>query len=207
MAEDAMIRRDVKTSDEGERFMAGASCPFDRVVAHQGMQGPPEALMMGYGLNVRNGMVCHACVADQASIAEAVLETVALRKPPKLRSIIIAKASPAEMRYSPLMTISRDDRMEDLKDTLKRMVEDVGEQAVWRVDINVESDRYKHVKNTTWKELLDRGLVKWLCPGYYQLTVGGWRAGVQLLGWDKGGASGKALQARCTSEGSSKGTP
>ena len=39
------------------------------------------------------------------------------------------------MRYSPLMTISRDDRMEDLKDTLKRMVEDVGEQAVWRVDI------------------------------------------------------------------------
>jgi len=90
------------------------------------------------------------------------------------------------MRYSPVMTISRNDRMEDLKDALKRMTEDVGEQAVWRVDIGVESERYKHVKNTTWKELLDRGLVKWFCPGYYQLTVGGWRAGVQLLGWDKG---------------------
>lgn len=90
------------------------------------------------------------------------------------------------MRYSPVMTISRNDRMEDLKDTLKRMAEDVGEQAVWRVDINVESERYQHAKNTTWKELLDRRLVKWLCPGYYQLTVAGWRAGVQLLGWDKG---------------------
>ena|ERR1017187_48970 len=84
------------------------------------------------------------------------------------------------------MTISQNDRMEDLKDALKRMAEDVGEQAVWRVDIGVESERYQHVKNTTWKELLDRGLVKWHCPGYYQLTVAGWRAGVQLLGWDKG---------------------
>lgn len=76
--------------------------------------------------------------------------------------------------------------MDDLKDALKRMVEDVGEQAVWRVDIHVESERYKHLQNTTWKELLDNRLVKWHFPDYYQLTVGGWRAGVQLLGWDKG---------------------
>lgn len=79
LAEDAMVRRDVRTSDAGERFLAGAYAFCDRVVEHQGVQGPPEALMMGYGLKVRDGMVCHACVADQASLASAVLDTVAMR--------------------------------------------------------------------------------------------------------------------------------
>jgi len=78
LAEDALVRRDIKTDDERERLLAGAYAFCERVVAHQGVQGPPEALMMGYGLNVRDGMVCHACVADQASVAEAALETVAL---------------------------------------------------------------------------------------------------------------------------------
>lgn len=79
LAEDALVRHDVKTATAGERLLAGAYAFCDRVLAHQGVQGPPEALMMGYGLQVRDGMVQHACVADQASIAAAVLETVALR--------------------------------------------------------------------------------------------------------------------------------
>jgi hypothetical protein len=77
LPEDAMVRRDVKTNDESERLLAGAYAFCDRVVAHQGVQGPPEALMMGYGLNVRDGLVCHSCVADQASVAEAVVDTIA----------------------------------------------------------------------------------------------------------------------------------
>ena len=79
LAEDAMVRNDVRTSDAAKRFLAGAYAFCGRVVEHQGVQGPPEALMMGYGLKVENGMVFHACVADQASIAEAVVDTVALR--------------------------------------------------------------------------------------------------------------------------------
>jgi len=90
------------------------------------------------------------------------------------------------VRYIAVMTISRNDRIADLADALKRMTEDVGEQAVWRVDISTESERYNHINNTTWKELLDRGLVKWFCPGFCQLTTAGWRKGVQLLGWDRG---------------------
>ncbi len=78
LAEDAMVRRDVKTDDERERLLAGAYAFCDRVVDHQGVQGPPEALMMGYGLKVHDGMVGHACVADQGSIAAAVVDTIAL---------------------------------------------------------------------------------------------------------------------------------
>ena len=57
------------------------------------------------------------------------------------------------MRYIAVMTISRNERIADLADALKRMTEDVGEQAVWRVDVNTESERYNHINNTTWKEL------------------------------------------------------
>lgn len=78
LPEDALVRRDVKTDDECERLLAGAYAFCDRVVEHQGVQGPPEALMMGYNLKVRNGMVDCACVADQASIAEAVVDTIAM---------------------------------------------------------------------------------------------------------------------------------
>lgn len=78
LAEDALVRRDVQAGDERERLLAGAYAFCDRVVEHQGVQGPPEALMMGYGLKVRDGLVCHACVADQASIAEAVVDTIAM---------------------------------------------------------------------------------------------------------------------------------
>jgi hypothetical protein len=83
------------------------------------------------------------------------------------------------------MTISRDERVADLADTLRKMTEDVGESAVWRVDISVDSERYRQVRATTWKELLDRGLIKWFCRDTYQLTEFGWGKGIQLLELDK----------------------
>src|SRR5262249_17720951 len=49
----------------------------DRVVSHQGVQGPPEALFMGYGMRVVDGSVEHSCVADQSSCANAVLDVLA----------------------------------------------------------------------------------------------------------------------------------
>ena len=78
LAADAMVRLGAGTMADDERMLAGAYAFCDRVVEHQGVQGPPEALMMGYGLKIENGLPVHACVADQASIAEAVVETVEL---------------------------------------------------------------------------------------------------------------------------------
>src|ERR1017187_8848436 len=83
------------------------------------------------------------------------------------------------------MTVSRDDRVVDLADALRKMAEHVGENAVWRVDISIEDERYRDVLATTWKELLDRGLIKSFSHNRYQLTTIGWRKGVQLLELDK----------------------
>jgi len=83
------------------------------------------------------------------------------------------------------MTLSREDRIQDLADALRRMTEDVSEQAVWRVDVEIKSERYQHIRNTTWKELIDRGWAKWFTYNTCQLTMVGWRKGIQLLGLDK----------------------
>ena len=56
---------------------------------------------------------------------------------------------------------------------------------VWRVDISIEGERYRNVLPTTWKELLDRGLITSFSHNRYQLTTIGWRKGVQLLELDK----------------------
>lgn len=80
--EDALVRQDMiigeNVDEEAARLKAGIAAFSDRVRTHQGVQGPPEALFMGYGLHVLNGTVAHACVADHASSANAVLDTVRL---------------------------------------------------------------------------------------------------------------------------------
>jgi hypothetical protein len=63
--------------------------------------------------------------------------------------------------------------------------EDVGEQAVWRVEIGIESARYTDIHATTWKELLDRGFIKWFFVNTYQLTYQGWLKGIQLRHHDE----------------------
>jgi hypothetical protein len=83
------------------------------------------------------------------------------------------------------MTLSRDARGQNVVDALCKMSEDVGEQAVWRVDISIESDRYKDIYATTWKWLLDQGLIKWLAFNTYQLTYEGWLKGIQLRHHDE----------------------
>jgi len=76
---DAMVRQDTAATTDGGRLLAGAYAFCDRVVRHQGVQGPPEALMMGYEMVVKDGVPSCACVADQASIASAVVDTVMSR--------------------------------------------------------------------------------------------------------------------------------
>ncbi|MGA2274436.1 MAG: hypothetical protein ABSH00_12845 [Bryobacteraceae bacterium] len=79
------------------------------------------------------------------------------------------------------MTKSREDRVANLLLALKLMTEDVGENALYRTDIAVDSERYRQVYGTTWKELLDRGLIEYFCLDTYHLTPTGWGKGVQLL--------------------------
>ena len=81
---DAMVRNDVETkgcdTEESQRLEAGTFAYCDRVMSHQGVQGPPEALYMGYGVRVVHGVVDCCCVADQASVANGVLDTIAMYK-------------------------------------------------------------------------------------------------------------------------------
>jgi hypothetical protein len=79
LAEDALIKRDVKDVSDARRLLEGAYAFCDLVVHHQGQQGPPETLMMGYCAEVVDGKLSCACVADQASIASAVVHTIMAR--------------------------------------------------------------------------------------------------------------------------------
>jgi len=74
---DALLRAQ---TDEGippeERLQRGIVAFCERVVDYQGVQGPAEALYMGYGVKVKDGLPEHSCVADQASTANALLDAV-----------------------------------------------------------------------------------------------------------------------------------
>jgi|GEM_PF-5299190 len=79
------------------------------------------------------------------------------------------------------MTRSREDRVANLALALKLVAEEVGENALYRIDIDINSERYRQIYRTTWKEMLDRGLVEYFFIDTYHLTTVGWRKGVQLL--------------------------
>lgn len=83
------------------------------------------------------------------------------------------------------MTLSRDARIANFADALRKMTEDVGENALYRIDICTNSERYQHIHTTTWKELLDRGYVEYFFIDTYHLTPLGWRKGIQLLKLDE----------------------
>lgn len=78
--EDAMVRQDLLAGSEAVteqiRVEAGIAAFCERVYRTRGIQGAPEALFMGYGLDHRNGLIKHSCVADQCSVANAVLDAV-----------------------------------------------------------------------------------------------------------------------------------
>lgn len=83
------------------------------------------------------------------------------------------------------MTLSREARLQEMRDTLRMVSEDVGDAAVWKIDIEAKSDRYKHVHETTWKHLLDQGLIKFRFFDSYNLTAYGWRKGLEVRRLDK----------------------
>jgi hypothetical protein len=80
------------------------------------------------------------------------------------------------------MTVSRDTRMDNLAKALKLMTQEVGENAIFRVVIEADKPEYAGILPTTWKELVDRYMVKDHGWDRYQLTGFGWLKGVQLLG-------------------------
>lgn len=78
--QDALVRQDLLGGSgdvpESTRILASLAAFNDRVVSTQGVQGFPEALLMRYGLQRRDGQIKHSCVADQASVANAALAVI-----------------------------------------------------------------------------------------------------------------------------------
>lgn len=60
------------------------------------------------------------------------------------------------------------------------MTQEVGDYAIWRVFIEANKPEYQDILPTTWKELVDRYMVKDHGHDMYQLTGYGWLKGVQL---------------------------
>jgi len=80
------------------------------------------------------------------------------------------------------MTVSRDARIDNLAKALKLMTQEIGENAMWLVFIDANKPEYRDILLTTWKDLVDRYMVKDHGRGTYQLIGYGWLQGVQLLG-------------------------
>lgn len=80
------------------------------------------------------------------------------------------------------MTVSRDERLGNLAKALKLMTQEVGENAMRCVFIEANKPEYQDILPTTWKELVDRCMVRDYGWGTYQLTGCGWLEGVLLLG-------------------------
>ena len=79
------------------------------------------------------------------------------------------------------MTVSRDARVDNLAKALKLVTQEVGENPMWLVFIDGKKPEYQDILPTTWKEMVDRHMVKDHGWGTYQLTGYGWLEGVQLL--------------------------
>jgi hypothetical protein len=79
------------------------------------------------------------------------------------------------------VTLSRDARIENFSLALKLMTREVGDHQIWQVFIEADKPEYQAILPTTWKELVDRSMVKDRGWNTYQITGSGWLAGVQLL--------------------------
>jgi hypothetical protein len=79
------------------------------------------------------------------------------------------------------MTVSRNARIDNLANALKLMTQEVGENTMWSVFIDANKPEYQDILPTTWKDLVDRYMVKDHGWGRYQLTGRGWLKGVKLL--------------------------
>ena len=84
------------------------------------------------------------------------------------------------------MSVSDDDRREDKRRTLCDMLALVGDRYVIEVAVNPESAEFAHVLQTTWRELLDDGLiddkVSSMGSRAFRLTAGGWLRAMLLSG-------------------------
>jgi hypothetical protein len=79
------------------------------------------------------------------------------------------------------MTLSKQDRDEDLNSAVRMMMEELGPS--WYALLFPDGDKppYDKVLPTSWRELTRRGYIKDLGLKRYELTATGWLYGVELL--------------------------
>jgi hypothetical protein len=84
------------------------------------------------------------------------------------------------------MSVSDSDRREDKRRTLCEMLALVGDRYIVEVAVQPGSAEFSHVLQTTWRELLDDGLIDDKFSSFgspsFRLTAGGWLRAMLLSG-------------------------
>src|SRR5687768_15992681 len=84
------------------------------------------------------------------------------------------------------MSVSDSDRREDKRRTLCEMLALVGDRYVIEVTAQTALAQFSHVLQTTWRELLDEGLIDDKFSSFgspaFLLTAGGWLLAMLLSG-------------------------
>ena len=83
------------------------------------------------------------------------------------------------------MTLSKEERLDDVKRALQTMWDALGEQAIDAVYFDINQPPFTEIHRTTWMELTQRYLIKSLGvvgAERYRLTGGGWYCALDLSG-------------------------
>lgn len=88
--------------------------------------------------------------------------------------------------YTGTVTLSNKDREADIEKALRLMLDELGSRALDAVDINTTSVPFDGVLRTTWRELLQQGLVelvgRWNSAEVYAITGQGWLQALRITG-------------------------
>jgi hypothetical protein len=79
------------------------------------------------------------------------------------------------------VTVAKRDRDEDLKNAVRLIMADVGENWFALLFVDAEKEPYNAILPTTWREMTRRRLVNDIGWNQYNLTALGWFYGVEIL--------------------------
>ena len=82
------------------------------------------------------------------------------------------------------MSLSNAARRENVRRSLRLLMAEVGERWIKMALIDLHSDPYKSVDETTWVDLRNQDLIQDAEAGSVHLTGQGWEEGLRLMGQD-----------------------
>ena len=82
------------------------------------------------------------------------------------------------------MSLSESARLKNVNHALRLLMDAVGDSWIRKALINPESDAFKPVHQTTWKDLRSSNLIQYAIGGHIILTGQGWEAGLRATGRD-----------------------